>query len=117
MQKRLSMNEDEQLKLVYFILLALEAFDEYLSGVWSHRAFDQPTAPLISILLPVEVQGWKEKHSAMESWETAVTYPLTSLFNTVRAKSSEQDMNLTGTVLLSEIMSVIAGGNCGICNH
>ncbi|KAK9955783.1 hypothetical protein ABG768_015635 [Culter alburnus] len=53
----------------------------------------------------------------MESWEMAVTYPLTSLFNTVRAKSSEQDMNLTGTVLLSEIMSVIARGNCGICKH
>lgn len=96
-----SFQTDEQLKLVYFILLALEAFDEYLSGVWSHRAFDQPTAPLISILLPVAVQGWKEKHSAMESWEMAVTYPLTSLFNTVRAKSSEQDMNLTGEAPLS----------------
>ncbi|KAK2872965.1 hypothetical protein Q8A67_022862 [Cirrhinus molitorella] len=53
----------------------------------------------------------------MESWETAVTYPLTSLFSAVQVKSSEQHMNLTGTVLLSEIMSVIARGNCGICNR
>ncbi len=88
-------------QLVYFILLALEAFDEYLSGVWSHRAFDQPAAPLISILLPVAVQEWKEKCSAMKSWETAVTYPLTSLFNTVQVKSTEQDTNLTGETPLS----------------
>lgn len=96
-----SFQTDEQLKLVYFILLAHEAFDEYLSGVWSHRAFDQPAAPLISILLPVAVQGWKEKRSAMESWETAVTYPLTSLFSAVQVKSSEQDTNLTGEAPLS----------------
>ncbi|KAF4098327.1 hypothetical protein G5714_020357 [Onychostoma macrolepis] len=49
----------------------------------------------------------------MESWETAVTYP-TSLFNTVQVKSTEQDTNLTGTMLLFEIMSVIARGNCGM---